>query len=196
MIIELDNYVNAEDLAYIREQIEPRITGYGEPNEYHRAGTTLTIAKISELTDLNSRLSNIFRNVKVRIRRDYRPSYSGMGDSGYEFHRYQPGDICKPHGDSEIVAGEPHLRYASVVLHLNTVETGGELIFPTQDIRVKTKAGKIVVFPPYGMFNHYTTPSEEVRDVIVTWFTYDGLSVVKNGINITSNQGLLNGIHN
>jgi len=135
-------------------------------------------------------LAVIFRRVKREIRPLYRPSYSGMGDAGYEFHRYSPGDVCVEHADSEIVAGQPNLRYASAVLHLNTLDEGGELVFPAQNKTVKTQAGKVVVFPPYGMFRHYTTPSTQTRDVIVTWFTYDGLSVVKNGINITSNQGL------
>jgi hypothetical protein len=69
------------------------------------------------------------------------------------------------------------LRYASVTLHLNTVHEGGELVFPAQNKKVKTEEGKIVIFPPYGMFGHYTTPSEEPREVVVTWFIYANMVV-------------------
>lgn len=190
MIIELDNYVDAKSVEHIRSRIESCISSDGKPNEYNRQGTTVSISHIKDLEDVTLQLTMIFRSVKRDIRPTYKPSYSGMSDTGYEFHRYYPGDVCAEHADSEIVAGQPNLRYASAVLHLNTLDEGGELVFPAQNKQVKTQAGKVVVFPPYGMYSHYTTPSTQARDVIVTWFTYDGLSVVKNGINITSNQGL------
>jgi hypothetical protein len=71
------------------------------------------------------------------------------------------------------------LRYASVILHLNTVREGGELVFPEQNVKIQTEEGKLVVFPPYGMYGHYTTPSNETREVIVSWFVYNGINVVK-----------------
>lgn len=189
MIIELDNFVSDTTLNSIKTAIEPCVLTKGEPNKYHRQGVSLWLPGIKELTETYLALSMIFRDVKREIRPKYKPSYSAGGDTGYEFHRYNAGEVCKEHVDSEIVAGESHLRYASAILHLNTVD-GGDLVFPQQDIKVKTQAGKVVVFPPYGMYSHYTTPANVARDVIVTWFVYDGLSVVKNGINITSNQGL------
>jgi hypothetical protein len=58
------------------------------------------------------------------------------------------------------------------------VHEGGELIFPEQNKSIKTEEGKLVIFPPYGMYGHYTTPSNEPREVIVAWFVYDGINVV------------------
>jgi len=60
------------------------------------------------------------------------------------------------------------------------VHEGGELVFPVQNKKIKTEVGKIVVFPPYGMYQHYTTPSDEPREVIVSWFVYNNLTVCKN----------------
>jgi predicted 2-oxoglutarate/Fe(II)-dependent dioxygenase YbiX len=185
MIIEFDDYVDRETLEFIHNSIDSRIATYGEVNDYHRAGVTVSVGKVTELQTVNQKLTEIFKRAKRDIRQYYKNSYIGTGDTGYEFHRYYPGDICKEHSDSEIVAGIPTLRYASAVLHLNTVAEGGELVFPAQEKTVKTQAGKMVIFPPYGMFSHYTTPAKVVRDVIVTWFIYDGLSVVKNSINTT-----------
>jgi hypothetical protein len=59
-------------------------------------------------------------------------------------------------------------------------DKGGELIFPAQNKAIKTEKGKIVVFPPYATHGHYTTPSPEVREVVVTWFVYSDIIV---GIN-------------
>jgi hypothetical protein len=98
-------------------------------------------------------------------------------------HIYNPNDICRYHVDGElhdITKQQTLLRYASVVIHLNTVTEGGELVFPNQNKSIKTEEGKLVVFPPYGMYGHYTTPSNQVREVIVSWFVYDGLTVNKN----------------
>ena len=102
-------------------------------------------------------------------------------DSGYEYHIYDSQEICNYHGDGEFDhnGSEIRIRYASVTLHLNTIKEGGELIFPNQNKKVKTEAGKIVIFPPYNMFGHYTTPSEEPREIIVTWFLYRGIKAIE-----------------
>jgi hypothetical protein len=83
--------------------------------------------------------------------------------------------VCHTHSDGEAVSGL--LRYASVVMHLNTIEEGGELVFPNQNKSVKTEEGKVVIFPPYGMFEHYSTPADVAREVIVTWFVYNNVRV-------------------
>jgi len=190
MIIELDNFVSPDIVNYLSGKLRESKSIYGEANEYHRQGVTVTISKIPELAEVNNQLSKIFGKIKQTVREYYRPSYSGNSDTGYEYHLYEPGDVCELHSDSEIVAGVNELRYASVVLHLSTINNGGELVFPAQNQTVTTRAGKVVIFPPYGMFSHYTTPSTEAREVIVSWLTYDGVGIVKKGINITSNQGL------
>jgi hypothetical protein len=69
------------------------------------------------------------------------------------------------------------LRYASVVLHLNSIEVGGDLVFSNQNKTIKTEAGKVVIFPPYGMFEHYSTSADVPREVIVTWFVYNNVRV-------------------
>jgi predicted 2-oxoglutarate/Fe(II)-dependent dioxygenase YbiX len=189
MIIEVDDYLSSDIVEYLKQNIRPFVSTHGQPNSYNRSGSTVEISKVDELLPVHNELQKIYQNIKLYVREFYKPSYSGMSDTGYEYHIYNPGDICKMHSDSELIAGVDELRYASVVLHLNTVDDGGELVFPAQDKTVKTRAGKLVIFPPYGMFSHYTTPSSQQREVIVSWLTYDGVHVGKKGINITSNQG-------
>lgn len=188
MIVETANFVSEEEINTIKSLItEYRLYNPDTHTDrfYNREGMTVDISGCAGLQQLDALLSNIFDRYHTQVLAEkYRPAYPS-GDSGYEYHVYRPGEVCKPHVDSEIPAiktGQSILRYASVVLHLNTVEDGGELVFPAQQVRIKTEAGKIVAFPPYGTHGHYVTKATSLREVIVTWFIYPGLTVVKNAM--------------
>lgn len=181
MIIELPNYVSSDLIEKIRNSVRPFIPP-NKQHTYNRDGRSVIISATPELKDLDAELMEVFSEVQNSVVQHRYKVKRRTGDSGYEYHLYDPKDVCHVHADIEIpfdgkTAKTSLLRYASVVLHLNTVEQGGELIFPSQNVSIKTEAGKIVVFPPYGMFQHYTTPSEQPREVVVTWFVYDGITV-------------------
>jgi hypothetical protein len=182
MIIEMPNYISADDVASIREAVLPYIN---KPTyTYNREGTSVLISKTPELIDIDKKLQGIFSSLYGNvIAPRYKPALAS-GDQGYEYHIYRPGDICHYHIDSEVAQATDRsrfqLRYASVILHLTTNEDGGDLIFPAQKQSIKTEAGKIVVFPPYGMYGHYTTPSSTPREVIVSWFIYKNATINLN----------------
>ena len=181
MILEFPNYLDSETTKEIRDAVKPFVSCKKEV-AYNRDGNTVNITEIPELKDLDNKLHEIFMKAQGSIiQHRYRPIFSSA-DSGYEYHLYNPNDICHYHSDGELadtIGNKTLLRYASVILHLNTVHDGGELIFPEQNKSIKTEEGKLVIFPPYGIYGHYTTPSNEPREVIVTWFVYDGINVVK-----------------
>jgi len=183
MIIELPNYVSAEDVAEIKEAMKAHMPE-GDAYIYNREGKSLYIWKHPELSHIDRKLSHIFFNMQQNVLKHRYQLHRPSADSGYEYHNYAPGQICHYHADGEFAAtSNPEifkLRYASVVLHLNTIEEGGELVFPAQNQSVKTEAGKIVIFPPYSMFSHYTTPANIDREVIVTWFTYPDVNLSFN----------------
>jgi hypothetical protein len=182
MILEFPNYISSEDIDYIRENIHRfRDTApyYGpKPGNYtNREGKTLNIGEVPELKNIDDKLHTICSGISNDIvELNFRPLFQ-TGDSGYEYHCYEPGQRCKPHSDGEIVENSNLLRIASVIIHLNTIENGGELVFPMQNKSVKTEKGKLVIFPPYGMYPHYTTSSEQTREVIVTWFVYNNINI-------------------
>jgi hypothetical protein len=182
MILEFPNYISADITKKIRDSVKPFIDT-SKPTMYNRDGYTVGISKTLELKDLDNELHDIFSKIQENIvKQRYSPIFNS-GDSGYEYHLYNPNNICHYHADGEFsdeISNKTLLRYASVVLHLNTVHEGGELIFPEQNKSIKTEEGKLVIFPPYGMYGHYTTPSNEPREVIVTWFVYNGITVNKN----------------
>lgn len=184
MFIEIPNYLSAETVEYIRNSVNPFVE---KQEKYtptcNREGISVPVTSNPALLDLDAVLHRIFMDIqKTVIAPRYRPAHPSA-DSGYEYHKYNPGDICMYHSDGEVFANDESnrykIRYASVILHLTTNEDGGELIFPNQNKKIKTEAGKLVVFPPYGMFGHYTTPSSTPREIMMTWFNYDGLTAMK-----------------
>jgi len=184
MILEFPNYLDSETIKEIRDELRPFASSKKETT-YNRDGNTINITDAPELKNLDDKLHKIFQKIqKDIIQNRYKPQ-GRSADSGYEYHKYSPNDVCHYHSDGEIVdpnANQTLLRYASVILHLNTVHEGGELIFPSQNKSIKTEQGKLVIFPPYGMFGHYTTPSNETREVIVSWFVYNNFNVVNTNI--------------
>lgn len=187
MIYEIPNFINQQDIDYIYGELNKNIEASPEifkrkENSY-RDGKTISISEESNLKNLDSFLfEKIFSSKSLLgfIKRRYYPAFES-GDSGYEFHRYFSGESCHLHSDGECSFSDQNkeviLRFASIVLHLNTPSLGGELIFPELNKTIKTEAGKIVIFPPYGFAQHYTNPSKENRDVIVTWFVYKNVLV-------------------
>jgi hypothetical protein len=184
MILEFPNYIDSETTKEIRDAVKPFISDKKETT-YNRDGNTVKITQIPELKNLDDKLHKIFEKIQGDIiQQRYRPPASSA-DSGYEYHLYNPNDICHYHADGEFARPRENktlLRYASVILHLNTVQEGGELIFPAQNKSIKTEEGKLVIFPPYGMYGHYTTPSNETREIIVSWFVYNNVNVINTDI--------------
>jgi hypothetical protein len=180
MIIEIPHAIKPDQCAFIKDAVTPFLLN-AEQHTYNRDGRTVCITRTPELQEVDNFLASLFTKVQENIiRQRFRPPAECLsGDSGYEYHLYGANEVCEHHADHEFSdeSKETMLRYASVTLHLNTVHKGGELVFPAQNKSIKTEAGKIVIFPPYGMFSHYTTPSEEPREVIVTWFVYQNILI-------------------
>lgn len=49
-------------------------------------------------------------------------------------------------------------RYLVLLWYLNDVESGGETRFPQLDQAVKPQAGRLLMFPPYWMYQHEGVP--------------------------------------
>jgi prolyl 4-hydroxylase len=67
--------------------------------------------------------------------------------------RYRPNgeENFQPHFDS---LGDVANRYLVFLWYLNDVAEGGETVFVDLDVSVSPKAGRLLVFPPYWMYQH------------------------------------------
>jgi hypothetical protein len=71
--------------------------------------------------------------------------------------RYRAGtdEQFQPHFDS---IHEVANRYLVLLWYLNDVEQGGETAFRQLDVTVTARTGRLLVFPPYWMFQHAGLP--------------------------------------
>ena len=173
MILEFPNYVSREQVAKFSSAVRPFINKQNNTT-YNRDGATVSVSNTKELEEVDKDLCLIFtkfQNDIVQYR--FKPEFRSA-DSGYEYHLYSPGQICHPHHDGELDVKAGQIRYATTILFL-TDNDDGELIFPTQNIEIKPAAGKMVIFPPHSWYVHYSKPAKEDREIIMTWFIYDGV---------------------
>lgn len=71
--------------------------------------------------------------------------------------RYRPGgsEAFQPHYDAVHAVSN---RYLTYLWYLNDVEEGGETEFVDIGYRVAPRAGRLLMFPPYWMFQHAGLP--------------------------------------
>ena len=71
--------------------------------------------------------------------------------------RYRPAmdEKFQPHFDS---VNEVANRFFVLLWYLNDVSEGGETVFPQLEVRIAARQGRLLVFPPYWMFQHAGMP--------------------------------------
>jgi prolyl 4-hydroxylase len=60
------------------------------------------------------------------------------------------------------------VRTVAFLWYLNTVEEGGETVFPVLGTRVAARAGRLVIMPPYWMYEHAGEPPVSEDKYILT----------------------------
>ncbi len=86
--------------------------------------------------------------------------------------RYQPGpvDAFQLHFDA---LGPVANRYLVFLWYLNDVSEGGETHFPMLNLRIQPKAGRLLMFPPYWMFQHEgCAPQSGDKYIFSTYFLF------------------------
>jgi prolyl 4-hydroxylase len=61
-------------------------------------------------------------------------------------------------------------RYLVFIWYLNDVSEGGETDFPDLGLRVGARAGRLLVFPPYWMFQHAGLPPKSNEKYIISTY--------------------------
>lgn len=83
--------------------------------------------------------------------------------------RYRPGmdERFQLHFDS---IHEVANRYLVLLWYLNDVAEGGETTFPQLGVSITPRRGRLVVFPPYWMFQHAALPPRSGDKFIVSTY--------------------------
>lgn len=182
-ILELENFISNEDCDYILSEIEPNLKKYKiKENDlnYNRMGITYRIHPT--LHQVDTFIYDILRRVmEVLVQNKYYYSVfetkNEIQDSGYDFHRYHHNEGCDLHYDGTILL--PHVTFAAISIGLNTPKTGGEIVFPNQNKKIKTEKGKVVVWPTHPFYKHEVLPPKDChRDVLITWLIYSNYFVI------------------
>lgn len=77
--------------------------------------------------------------------------------SELKMKRYRPGqnESFQLHFDAINLVSN---RYLVMLWYLNGVEQGGETLFPHLEMAIKPEAGRLLMFPPYWMYQHQGLP--------------------------------------
>ncbi|MGH8192440.1 MAG: 2OG-Fe(II) oxygenase [Rhodanobacteraceae bacterium] len=83
--------------------------------------------------------------------------------------RYLPGaeEAFQLHFDS---IGEVANRYLVYLWYLNDVDLGGETEFSGLDIKVRPRTGRLLMFPPYWMYQHAGCPPASGEKFILSTY--------------------------
>lgn len=124
----------------------------------------------SEWTELNvTRLSDagflaMFRGILDRALLRYNadvsltiPIPNTPTTSDLIMKRYRPGGVERFQLHFDAIAHVAN-RYLVMLWYLNDVESGGETRFPQIELAVKPRAGRLLMFPPYWMYQHEGVP--------------------------------------
>ena len=86
--------------------------------------------------------------------------------------RYRPnyGEVFQPHFDSVNAVAN---RYLVFLWYLNDVAEGGQTRFVDLDVDVTPKAGRLLIFPPYWMYQHEAlAPRSNEKYILSTYLLF------------------------
>ena len=141
-------------------------------NQTHRTNSNFGITHTAETTgnELAMAIHNQFYLLllKTTILYDEKYDVGNMYHEGYSMLRYRTGQEYKAHKDGNTISG----RSLSAILYLNDDYTGGDIEFVFHDVKIKPKAGMLILFPSNYAYAHIAHPvTSGTKYAIVTWIT-------------------------
>jgi prolyl 4-hydroxylase len=152
-IVLLRNFLNQKECDHLISQATPRLARSDVINEELGGEGIIDDVRTSQGMFFDDRgTDSVIRRIEEKI------SHLTMMPVNYgeiiQVLRYAPGQEFQPHHDyfdSTTIGGKEALenggqRMATLIMYLNTVEKGGETIFPEIDLKVTPKKGNAVLF--------------------------------------------------
>jgi prolyl 4-hydroxylase len=147
----LPNFLSAEECEHLiqlgRDLIKPSMTLCPETGK-----EIFVPGRTSQNTYLVRRQTMVVARIEQRIARE--AGFPVENGEGFQLLNYQIGEEYRPHFDyfdperpgNESVLANGGQRVATCILYLNSVEEGGETIFPKLDLSVTPRQGDAVLF--------------------------------------------------
>jgi hypothetical protein len=170
--IDLCNEIIRRFEQHTEEQYEGRIGQMIYQDQSVKKSTDLVVSGKPHWKDIDRALFRSLGTAMLELRETY-PYFKGpFKDVGYAIQRTSPGGYYHWHID-----GGSHdfsQRQLVAVWYLNDVEgPGGETEFSFQNIRIKPKAGKLLLFPPFWTHEHRGAPLHKgVKYIATTWVVF------------------------
>jgi Rps23 Pro-64 3,4-dihydroxylase Tpa1-like proline 4-hydroxylase len=146
---------------------------YENGNEFHqsiRTSSSLSITKIAQFNEVFRQINNKCYELISSAVHNYRGIFKVEEEivdvEPYGLLRYSGGEEYKFHYDG----GTESKRSISVLVYLNDDYSGGEIEFPNFKVKIKPKAGTLILFPSNYAYGHIAHPVESgTKYVIATW---------------------------
>ena len=158
--------------ANTEQQYQGRIGQQASQDQSIKKTMDLAISAQADWKDVDGILHRSL-GIAIREFREKFPFFKGpFKDIGYNMQRYQAGEYYHWHIDS----GSHQFadRQLVAIWYLNDVEgPGGETEFLLQDVKIKPKEGKLVLFPPFWTHEHRAvTVDKGVKYIATTWVVF------------------------
>ena len=95
------------------------------------------------------------------------PNSPNLADLILKRYRPENGEKFQLHFESVHQVAN---RYLVLLWYLNDVAEGGETHFPVLDLKVEPRAGRLLMFPPYWMYQHAGLPSPKQDKFILSTY--------------------------
>jgi hypothetical protein len=121
----------------------------------------------------------VLEKLKEKWLAQYKHDCPGLFPATHDFEafrikRYRPeeNDEFREHVDGyDLVSCK---RFLVCFWYLNDVEEGGETVFTRLNIKVKPRRGRLIMFPPFWMYEHCALPPASGRKYIIsTYFLFN-----------------------
>jgi len=134
--------------------------------------------RVSDFSDEHKDLLNFFAN-SLNIYLGLHPIANNFPafsvSETFNILKYEKGQAYHSTHTDYFPQGPTKSRHLTGVCFMSDVSEGGELVFPQQDLEIKPKRGKLVIFPSVWTHAHHTMPvlSDEVRYVFQLWWSFE-----------------------
>jgi len=137
-----------------------------------KSTTDLVVSNKEDWQDVDQMF---FRSLAVAMRelRETFPYFEGpFKDVGYQIQRYRAGDFYHWHIDGG--SHEFSQRQLVALWYLNDVAgPGGETQFLYQDVSIRPRRGKLILFPPFWTHEHRAVALQEgIKYIATTWVVF------------------------